>query len=513
MIKSQYVKNALANLAGNAVLVLLLLVSTPILIRMLGEAQYGLYRVALVSIVGYSMILNMGFGSAVRRYFSDDLYAGRVRQANEVLSVGYTFHIFQSVFVMLLFLSAVLWLPPLVKTPPEYLWGFRSAIAVAGLYVCSLFLTSPLSGVLMAHSRYDLHEIAHLSFRVMLLGGGIILVYLWQPTLYALAAAGVIGTASVVILQVQFSRRVFVDLRLRFGYWNPDLFKKLFRFGRYAMMMVVGAMVLHQSPDILIAGFLGPQWVASYAVAAILIAQLRAVTDAFAGPLFPIASRLKANNDANGLRSLLLDGTRRCLWAWGALVCPVIIFAESMIGAWIGPPYAASFVFVWILILGDMGTALHYSPSCILNAVGSIKWLGLSQLIFSGLSLFGMVLVLTFTPFGIVGVVWCLAVPTLIRGGVIVPVYTCLQLNLPIMKFYAYNLIPCALYVLSGCGLCFAIRAWITPVSFISVLAVMGACAALIAAVGLWIMLSRGERNLLMGFLKNYVAVLGGRKD
>jgi hypothetical protein len=168
---------------------------------------------------------------------------------------------------------------------------------------------------------------------------------------------------------------------------------------------------------------------------------------------------------------------------------------------------------VWILILGDLGTAMHYSPSQILNAVGSIKWLGLSQLIFSGLSLAGMISVLMFTSFGITGVVWCLAIPTLIRGGLIVPIYTCLQLNMPFAKFYAYNLIPCALYVLFGTGLCWSIRAWIEPASLIPVLSVMGFCAAIIAAAGLWIMLSRGERHLILVLVQDYIAALRGGKS
>ncbi|MFO7568528.1 MAG: oligosaccharide flippase family protein [Smithellaceae bacterium] len=510
MVRKQYLKNTLANLICNAVLVLLLLISTPILIRMLGDAQYGLYRVALVSIVGYSMILNMGFGTSVRRYFSDALHEGRIEAANDVLSVAYTFHFVQSIVIFSIFVSAAFWLPPLVKTPPEYLWAFRAVIVAAGLYVGSLFLIGPMKGVLMSHSRYDLHEIADLSFRVTLLAGGIVLMYLWYASLYALAISTLIGIAVTVGLTVVFARRVYKNLRLKIGYWNSTLFRKMFQFGRYAMMMVVGGMVLHQSPDVLIAGFLGPQSVAIYAVAAILIAQLRAVTDAFAAPLFPIASQLKADSDTVALQSLLLDGTRRCLWAWGALVCPVIIFSDSMIAAWVSPQYASSFILVWILILGDFGTALHYAPSNILNAVGSIKWLGYSQLVFSGLSLAGMIVVLWATSFGIAGVAWSLAIPTLIRGGMIVPVYTCLQMKVSLVKFYTYNLIPCAAYVLGGVLLCRMVRFWLEPVTLMPVLAAMAVCALLIAVAGLGLMLSKAERQRLLAMIKTSMGYTSG---
>lgn len=501
--QSQYVKNTLANLIGNAVLVLLFLVSTPLLIRWLGEAQYGLYRVGLVSLVGYSMLLNLGFGTAVRRYFSEAFNEGRIRDANEVLSVAYCFHGVQSLVVLAGFASAIWWLPPLVKTPPEYLSAFRVLILASGLYVSCLFMLSPLKGVLMGRHRYDLNEIIELSFRLTLMVGGLALIYFWRPSLHALAISALAGAILTAGLTVRFAKRVYPGLEIQIGQWNPELFKKLFRFGRYAMMMVAGAMILVQSPDVLIAAFLGPDRVAAYAVAAILIAQLRAVTDAFAGPLFPIASRLKADKDAEGLKRLLLEGTRRCLWAWGALVCPVIVFADSMIGAWIGLEYASSFMIVWILLLGDLGSAIHHSPSNILSAVGSIKWLGYSHLLFSGASLVGIVLVLWLTPLGITGVAWSLAIPMLIRGGIIVPVYACLQLRIRPWTYYTYNIMPCILYILAGVGLCCVIRCWVSPSGLIPVLTVMALCAGGIALAGLWLMLSGSERQRLFNMIKS----------
>ncbi|HQL01453.1 MAG TPA: oligosaccharide flippase family protein [Smithellaceae bacterium] len=507
--QSQYIKNTLANLLSNAVVVMLFLVTTPFLIRWLGEAQYGLYRVGLVSLVGYSMLLNMGFGTAERRYFSEALHAKRFDEGNEVLSVAYTFHGVQCALVFAVFMTALYWLPPIVNTPPQYLWAFRSVIFASGVYVCCLFLISPLRAIVMSCARYDLNDFSDLAFRAVLLAGGMALIYFWRPSLYALTASCLIGAAVITGLMIRFSRRVYGAMQIRFGRWDASLFRKMFGFGRYAMMMVVGAMALQQSPDVLIAAFLGPQWVASYAVAAILISQLRAIANAFAGPLFPIASRLKAASDAAGLNTLLLEGTRRSLWAWGALVCPVVAFSGDMLSAWVGAQYASSFLLVWILVLGDFGSALHYTSSHILTAVGSIKWLGYSHLTFSAVSIAAMVLILGFTSYGITGVVWALAVPTFIRGGIIVPVYACLQLKIRPWTFYVYNVLPCLLYLAAGIAVCRAVRFWISPVELVPVLAVMALCAGAISLGGLWGMLSKSERrrlfNLVVSIKRNFV--------
>ena len=43
------------------------LLYTPIMLRMLGKAEYGLYGIAN-SVIGYLTLLNFGLGSAVNRY-------------------------------------------------------------------------------------------------------------------------------------------------------------------------------------------------------------------------------------------------------------------------------------------------------------------------------------------------------------------------------------------------------------------------------------------------------------
>lgn len=45
------------------------LVYTPIMIRLLGQSEYGLYNLA-ASIIAYLGILNFGFGSTYIRYYS-----------------------------------------------------------------------------------------------------------------------------------------------------------------------------------------------------------------------------------------------------------------------------------------------------------------------------------------------------------------------------------------------------------------------------------------------------------
>src|SRR5690625_3704900 len=48
---------------------LISIVYTPIMIRLLGQSEYGLYNL-VASVVAYLGVLNFGFGSAYMRYYS-----------------------------------------------------------------------------------------------------------------------------------------------------------------------------------------------------------------------------------------------------------------------------------------------------------------------------------------------------------------------------------------------------------------------------------------------------------
>lgn len=55
--------------AGEIVKILVNLVYTPIMLRLLGQSEYGLYQL-VYSVVSYLSLLSLGFGSSYLRFYS-----------------------------------------------------------------------------------------------------------------------------------------------------------------------------------------------------------------------------------------------------------------------------------------------------------------------------------------------------------------------------------------------------------------------------------------------------------
>ena len=64
---NQFKIGVILSYVNNGVILLIGLVYTPIMIRFLGQSEYGLYSL-IGSLVGYLSILDMGLGNAIVRY-------------------------------------------------------------------------------------------------------------------------------------------------------------------------------------------------------------------------------------------------------------------------------------------------------------------------------------------------------------------------------------------------------------------------------------------------------------
>ena len=54
---------------GEAVRIAVSLIYTPVMLRLLGQSEYGLYQL-VYSVVSYLSLMSLGFGSSYMRFFS-----------------------------------------------------------------------------------------------------------------------------------------------------------------------------------------------------------------------------------------------------------------------------------------------------------------------------------------------------------------------------------------------------------------------------------------------------------
>ena len=106
-MKSEIKKGAVLGYVNLASTILVTFLYTPIMLKLLGQSEYGLYSL-VTSVVAYLSVLDMGFGNAMIRYVSKSLAREekeKEKSINGMFFVLYCIMLLGNRYYLLLFVS------------------------------------------------------------------------------------------------------------------------------------------------------------------------------------------------------------------------------------------------------------------------------------------------------------------------------------------------------------------------------------------------------------------------
>jgi O-antigen/teichoic acid export membrane protein len=141
--------------------VLSTLLLTPYILRTLGQAEYGVYRLA-GSIVSYLLLLDLGVGNALIRFFSKYRANNDTESRRKFMGVSIIY------YGVISFVALVLGLILVFVFPTAFAEGLAQSEIVLGqkllfvttLTACVTLLTSPFSNSLIAYEKFAVHRVA-----------------------------------------------------------------------------------------------------------------------------------------------------------------------------------------------------------------------------------------------------------------------------------------------------------------------------------------------------------------
>lgn len=315
---------------------------TPIMLRMLGQAEYGLYGIAH-SIMGYISLLNFGIGGTIVRYLSK--YRAEGNREQEARVAGLFIKIYTVVCALILVagfafaanaemysrsLSAgevdtlrVLVILMTLNTAVFLPFSVFSSVVIA--YECHIF--SKLVGMLSAVLSPVLHLILlHLGFgSVGLVVGSTILNFLTYG-LYTWFAL------------------VRIQMRLSFKKAEAGLLKEILKFSSFVFLASI-VDTLYWTTDKLIIGWAkGTKDTAVYNIGATFNTYVTALSSAISGLLVPKLTQM-AVKDApkEAFSEIFIKVGRLQFIIVSFIVSAFVAFGRQFIALWAGPEYSLSY--------------------------------------------------------------------------------------------------------------------------------------------------------------------------
>jgi O-antigen/teichoic acid export membrane protein len=324
---------------------------TPIMLRLLGQSEYGLYSL-VGSVIAYLGLFNFGFGSAYIKYFS--VYKAN----NDIVGLASLNGMFFLIFSALGILAVAAGL--ILAVNSDIIFGNKLTVyelSKARILMIIMVINTAITFPAIVFNSY-ISAIEKFVFqKVLLLVKTIASPLVMIPVL--IMGYGSVGMAIVVtilaliieIINVWFCFRK-ADFQLLFKKFEINQIKELFIFSSFIFMNLLVNQINWNVDRFIIGWFRGTVEVAVYSIAAQLNTYYLTFSTAISNVYIPRVNQMIASKCSNWELTELFARLGRLQFIVLSLVIGLLIFfGMPFINLWAGADYSRSYYMALIIMI------------------------------------------------------------------------------------------------------------------------------------------------------------------
>lgn len=486
-------KNVLSNWFGFVARGLISLALTPLLIRYLGDFNFGLW-VLVISVVGYCGILDLGIRPTLHRYVARLKALNDERGLDETLASALAAAWSLGLLAALLVLACIPFAPAFFHVSGSSLVQFRWLLALLSIDVAIVFPARIFGAYLCGMQRFDLYNLGEV-------GSSIVRAILIVGALLAgwgiLGVAGVTFLASILLLFLNRAMVRRVDPNrshaLRHASWV--CVKEIGSYSFYLLLMTAGDFLCFYTDSVVIARVLTVALVTPYNVVSRLMEYFRAVIIGLAGPMVPKMSELDGLEKTHELRDMVLRGTRITALVSLFLGAMLILDGRPLLGLWLGRRFESSYPILLILVAGYILLLAQQPLTVFICAINRHQLLGWWTLVEGALNL--VLSIHWAKEYGLEGVAFGYLVPMLLTGLIVQPLYALRLLRLSPLTYVTESLARPVAVAAVFCALCAVTLRPAGSVDYLTFGLIVAGQTALFAVLTFAFGFERSEREAL----------------
>ena len=329
--------------------ILVSLFYTPIVIKNLGQQQYGLYNIAS-SVVGYLSLLNFGLGSAVVRFVT------KYRVEKKDKTVEALYGLFLVVFALLaaIVVAAGLFIirfEDSIFTVTTGAEGYRQLRIITLVMVINLAVSFPacvFSSVITSYERFAFLKGITI-IKSLLTPVIMIPLLLSGHKAVTLALVIQILDISVSISYVVYSfARLRLHLSFKFNEIEKSVIREIVTFTSFIFLGLIVDQLYWSTDKVILSVLIGEIPVAVYAVASQIHSYYQQFSGSISDVFFPKVTKMVTQSSMEELSALFIKVGRIQALLLFLILSGFIIFGQEFIRLWAGTGYQDAY---WIAIL------------------------------------------------------------------------------------------------------------------------------------------------------------------
>ncbi len=498
--KSELKAGALLSYVNLAIGCIIPLIYTPIMLRLLGQSEYGLYSLAN-SIISYLSLLNFGIGSVVVRYVTQYRAKGDTDGVRRVLGLFVTIYSILAVIVfaagiVLASVSNIFFAEGLSSSEIERL---KIIVVILATGTAITFPQSVFSSVAVAYEKFIFRRILNI---VSTIAAPVI-------NLVVLALGfGVIGMAAgSAVSQVCFTAIFLLYCKNNLGIYPVfhqmpvQLLRELIGYCAFMFLATIADLLYWSTDKVLIGARLGSAAVGVYNIGGTFTSMLQNMSSSISNVFTPRVTTLVVRNAPNReVSDLLVRVGRIQFFIVSFLLSGYVVFGKCFIGLWAGNEYMDAY-YVALLTMIPLSVPLIQSIAySTILAENRHRFRAVAYVIIAVVNVISTYIVLPF--WGIIGAAACTGIAYIVGNGLIMNLYYYRVIHLDIPRFWKnilqMSLLPLGLIFIFWPIVNLLIKQ-LTPIEFL-----LGVAIYSLFFLGLaWkLIMNDYERNLIRGVLE-----------
>lgn len=327
------------------------LIYTPILIRWLGQTDYGIYSIIL-AFASYLSLMDLGVGNAIVRYIARNKAIGDSKKESDLIGQFLKFFFVISVLTMTIGIIIAIKTSDIFQSSitGSDIMTAQVMIIVLTINFAVSFPLNVYSAVLQAYERFVFLKMSAivrivavpvLTLIVLGLGGRLI------------SMTVITTTVNIIILVIGYvyCKRI-IGIKVTFSPIEKDLKKEILVYAFFIFLTTIADKIYWQTDQVLLGILENPSVVAIYAVAIQFVMIFMTLSIAFSSLFLPKVSRLVTeNNHRDKLNFLFINVSRIQFFVLALAFSGFILFGQEFLIFWAGPSYEQAYIIVIILMI------------------------------------------------------------------------------------------------------------------------------------------------------------------
>lgn len=413
---------------------LIQLLYTPLLIRMLGQSEYGLYSL-VASIIGYLTIMDLGFGNAIIVYTAKYRAQGKKEEEQKLHGM------FNIVFRIIGVIAALIGL--ILFFNVNNIFGNKmTSIELQKMQIMMLILSFNLfvtfffaiySSIISAYEKFAFQKIVAIIQSIL---KPLIMIPLLFLGFKSITLCAVITVANLItVLSNYIYCKKKLNITVKYNGFDNIIFKTIIG---YSIWIFLGAIVdkANWSVDNFVLGAVsGTIAVSIYSIAATLNTLFINLSTAISSVLLPKMSKLVAKNaSSEELTNEMIKVGRIQNYIIFLMCSGLVLFGKEFIIIWAGKGFKESYYVALLLIIPVCVPLIQNLGLSIMQAMNKYKFKSISTFI---MAIVNIIISIYFAKkWGAVGAALGTCISLIICNIILINIYYYKVIGLNIIKFW-----------------------------------------------------------------------------